>query len=50
MSCLTSTHRNFSGDGGPLTIRLDGADRPGHAGAERDEGGRVKVVVRLDPR
>ncbi|MGB5795874.1 MAG: hypothetical protein WBH51_08780 [Mycolicibacter algericus] len=42
--------RNFSGDGGPLKIRLDGADRTGHAVAERDEQGRVKVVVRLDPR
>lgn len=42
--------RNFSGDGGPLKIRLDGADRAGHAVAERDEQGRVKVVVRLDPR
>ncbi|NDJ89585.1 hypothetical protein [Mycolicibacter kumamotonensis] len=42
--------RNFSGDGAPLKIRLDGADRSGHAVAERDEQGRVKVVVRLDPR
>ena len=40
--------RNFSGDGGPLRIRLEGADRTGHAVAERDEQGRVTVVVRLD--
>lgn len=40
--------RNFLGDGHPLRIRLDGADRTGHGVAERDELGRVKVVVRLD--
>ncbi|MEO8815615.1 MAG: hypothetical protein ABI307_01830 [Mycobacterium sp.] len=40
--------RNFLGDGGPLTIRLDGADRTGHAVAHRDERGRVAVIVRLD--
>lgn len=39
--------RNFLGDGGPLTIRLDGADRTGHAVAQRDERGRVTVTVRL---
>ena len=27
--------RNFLGDGGPLTIRLDGVDRTGHAVARR---------------
>ncbi|TDH57593.1 hypothetical protein E2F47_02100 [Mycobacterium eburneum] len=42
--------RNFLGDGGPLTIRLDGADRTGHAVAHRDERGRVAVVVRLEAR
>jgi hypothetical protein len=40
--------RNFLGDGGPLTLRLDGADRPGHAVATRDEKGGVSVTVRLD--
>jgi hypothetical protein len=41
--------RNFLGEGGPITLlRLDGADRTGHAVADRDEEGRVKVTVRLD--
>jgi hypothetical protein len=40
--------RNFLGEGAPLRIRLVGADRTGHAVAERDELGRVRVVVRLD--
>jgi hypothetical protein len=39
--------RNFLGDGAPLTLRLDGTDRPGHAVAERDENGGVTVTVRL---
>jgi hypothetical protein len=41
--------RNFLGDGGPITLlRLDGADRTGHAVAQRDEEGRVAVTVTLD--
>jgi hypothetical protein len=41
--------RNFLGDGGPITLlRLDGADRTGHAVAQRDEQGRVAVTVTLD--
>lgn len=39
--------RNFTGDGGPITLQLDEADRPGHATAHRDEKGRVAVTVRL---
>lgn len=39
--------RNFTGEGGPITIELDGADRPGHAIARRDEKGRVAVTVQL---
>lgn len=39
--------RNFLGAGAPLTIRLDGADRRGHAVARRDEKGRVSVTVQL---
>jgi hypothetical protein len=39
--------RNFLGDGGPLTLQLDGAARAGHAVAERDAKGRVTVTVRL---
>jgi hypothetical protein len=41
--------RNFLGEGGPITLlRLDGADRTGHAVANRDEKGGVKVTVQLD--
>jgi hypothetical protein len=41
--------RNFLGDGGPITfLKLDGADRTGHAVADRDAQGRVKVTVKLD--
>jgi hypothetical protein len=41
--------RNFLGEGGPITLlKLDGADRTGHAVADRDEAGRVKVTVDLD--
>jgi hypothetical protein len=41
--------RNFLGEGGPITLlNLDGADRTGHAVANRDAKGRVSVAVRLD--
>ena len=41
--------RNFLGEGGPITLlKLDGADRNGHAVADRDDKGRVKVTVQLD--
>ena len=39
--------RNFLGDGAPMTLSLDGAQRPGHALAQRDENGHVSVTVRL---
>lgn len=39
--------RNFLGDGGPLTLQLDGTERAGHAVATRDDKGRVVIVVRL---
>lgn len=39
--------RNFTGDGGPISLHLDGADRTGHAVAHRDDNGRVTVTVRL---
>jgi hypothetical protein len=42
--------RNFLGDGAPMTIRLDGSDRTGHAVARRDERGRVTVTLTLDGR
>ena len=41
--------RNFLSEGGPLSVRLDGVDRAGHAVARRDERGRVTVAVRLPP-
>jgi hypothetical protein len=41
--------RNFLGEGGPITfVNLDGTDRTGHAVADRDANGRVKVTVQLD--
>jgi hypothetical protein len=40
--------RNFLNDGAPLTLRLDEADRIGHAVAKRDEKGRVTVTARLN--
>jgi hypothetical protein len=40
--------RNFLGEGGQITLlKLDGADRTGHAVADRDAQGRVKVTVTL---
>jgi len=40
--------RNFLGEGGPITLlKLDGADQSGHAIADRDDQGRVKVTVQL---
>jgi hypothetical protein len=39
--------RNFVGEGGPLSLHLDGVDRPGHAVARRDDKGRVTVTVHL---
>ncbi len=40
--------RNFLGDGGPVSLHLNGVDRHGHAVSRRDERGRVTVTVRLD--
>lgn len=40
--------RNFTGEGGPLSLRLDGVERTGHAVASR-AGRRALVTVRLDP-
>jgi len=39
--------RNFTGDGGPLTLELDGRERTGHAVATPLPGNRVRVTVRL---
>ncbi|AQA11473.1 MULTISPECIES: nitroreductase/quinone reductase family protein [Streptomyces] len=40
--------RNFTGEGGPISLDLDGSDRTGHAVARVDEKGRVTITVRLD--
>ena len=39
--------RNFSGEGAPLTLELDGAQQTGHATSHRDDKGRVTVRVQL---
>jgi hypothetical protein len=39
--------RNFLGDGAPLSVTLDGAERAGHGVAHRDDKGRVTVQVHL---
>ncbi|MBB4685782.1 hypothetical protein [Amycolatopsis jiangsuensis] len=40
--------RNFTGDGGPLALKLDGSDRRGHGVTVRDSKG-TRVEVLLDP-
>jgi hypothetical protein len=42
--------KKVSGGGGPITLRLNGTDRTGHAVATRDDRGRVTVTVKLDER
>ena len=39
--------RNFLAAHGPITLRLNGAERTGHAVATRDDHGRVTVTVKL---
>ncbi len=39
--------RNFTGAGGPLSLRLDGTIVSGHAVAQRTAKGRVEVTVTL---
>jgi hypothetical protein len=41
--------RSFTGNGGPVTLRLDGGDRSGHTVARRTGGVWATVTVRLDP-
>lgn len=40
--------RNFTGDGGPVILRLDGTDRAGQAVAHRSGPGWATVTVALD--
>ncbi|GGK49905.1 nitroreductase/quinone reductase family protein [Nocardia camponoti] len=37
--------RNFSGEGAPITLRIDGKDIPGHATSRKNEKGAVTVLV-----
>ncbi len=39
--------RNFTGDGAPMSVRLNGVEHVGHAVAERDTSGHVTVHIRL---
>ena len=39
--------RNFMGEGGLMSLQLNGTDRTGHAIAHRDEKGRVTITVHL---
>lgn len=41
--------RNFTGEGAPLSIQLDGVERTGHAIAERQSAWQATVTVRLTP-
>jgi hypothetical protein len=41
--------KNFTGDGAPITMTIDGTDQTGHAVTRRDDKGGVAVVVRLTP-
>ena len=40
--------RSFAGDGGPITLVLDGAERTGHAVAHRQSPRTALVAVALD--
>src|SRR5207248_938961 len=40
--------RNFTGDGGPIALELDDAERTGHAVARRAGKSRVAVTIHLD--
>jgi hypothetical protein len=39
--------RNFVGEGGPVTLTLDDAERAGHAVAHQDADGHVNVRIHL---
>ncbi|TCO48786.1 hypothetical protein [Actinocrispum wychmicini] len=50
MPDLKNWWRNFLGEGGPISLELDGTDHLGHAITQRDEKGRVTITVRLENR
>jgi hypothetical protein len=39
--------RNFLGEGGPVTLTLDGTEHAGHAVAQRAADGQVTIRIRL---
>jgi hypothetical protein len=47
MADVKNWWRNFTGEGGPLTLDLDGGPVTGHAVARRLAKNRVEVTVRL---
>ena len=47
MADSKSWWRNFTGDGGPLTLDLPGGQRTGHAVARRTARNRVTITVQL---
>ncbi|WP_327145501.1 hypothetical protein [Nocardia sp. NBC_01327] len=49
MADSKSWWRNFLGEGGPISLHLNGSDRTGLAIAKRDDKGRVTVKVTLNP-
>ncbi|WP_169315795.1 hypothetical protein [Gordonia otitidis] len=40
---------NFTGDGAPVSVTLDGATRTGHGQSVRADDGSVRVRITLDP-
>lgn len=49
MSDKKTWWRNFSGEGAPISLVLDGVDRAGHGVSRQNEKGQVSVKVTLDP-
>lgn len=45
---VKSWWRNFVGEGRPVTVRLDGVDRTGHAVATRTAPRKAEVRIRLE--
>lgn len=49
MADRKSWWRNFTGDGAPVSVTLDGATRTGHGQSVRADDGSVRVRITLDP-